>query len=139
MIGRVLRCGFWIPAAALLLAAGCGGKPTGELSGLVTFNGQPLALGTITFICQDGTVARGNIMDGAYHVEKVWVGPTKITVFAHPSPYLKEMLEKMQPPPPPALWKEYVPIPERYQDPDQSGLSYEVVRGKQTHDVSLTP
>ena len=40
---------------------------------------------------------------------------------------------------PPAFRKKFVPIPERYQGADQSGLTYTVVRGKQTYDVPLTP
>jgi hypothetical protein len=130
---------FVILTLALPLVAACGGRPMGEVSGTVTLDGQPLALGTITFFSQDGTVWRSNVLDGAYRVAKVPVGPVKITVFAHPSPIPAVMLDQIQPPPPPAYRKPYVPIPDRYQDPDKSGLTYTVTRGTQTHDVALTP
>jgi hypothetical protein len=124
-------------ALALLLVAGCGGRPMGEVSGTVTFRGEPLALGTITFISHDGSVWRANVEDGAYRVPKVPVGPAKIMVSAHASPIPPNLVEKVQPPP--AYRKPYVPIPDRYQDADRSGLSYTVIRGKQKHDVALTP
>jgi hypothetical protein len=128
-----------ILALALPLLAGCGGKPMGEVSGTVTFEGQPLALGTITFFGHDGTVWHGNVLDGAYRVPKVPIGLAKITVSAHPSPIPAIMIDKIQPPPPPAYRKPYVPIPDRYQDADHSGLTYTVTQGVQTHDVQLMP
>jgi hypothetical protein len=127
---------FWTAALALLLAAGCG-RPMGDVSGTVTFRGEPLALGTIAFINLDGSVAQGNIEDGLYRIAKVPVGAAKITVSAHPSPIPPNMLANVQAAP--AYHKKFVPIPERYQDADQSGLTYTVVRGKQTHDVPLMP
>jgi hypothetical protein len=38
-------------------------------------------------------------------------------------------------PPPPTV----VAIPDRYNDPKLSGLTYTVVLGPQTHDISLEP
>ena len=76
-------------------------------------------------------------MDGLYHVAKVATGSAKITVFAHPSPIPAMMLDEIEAPP--ALRKKFVPIPSAIRREDDSGLAYTVVRGKQTHDVSLTP
>ena len=121
----------------MLLAAGCGGRPMGDVSGTVTFRGEPLALGTIAFMSADGSVVQGNVQDGVYHIAKVPLGLAKITVFAHPSPIWPNMVDQVQAPP--AFRKKFVPIPERYQNADQSGLTYTVVRGKQTYDVPLTP
>ena len=124
----------WIPALSLLF--GCGGHPTGDVSGRVTFRGEPLALGTITFAAPGRSVS-GNVEDGFYHLAKVPLGPAKITVFAHQSPIPPQMLDKVQAPP--AFRRKFVPIPGRYQTADGSGLTYTVVRGKQTHDVALVP
>ena len=55
---EMLRCVVWIPALVMLLAAGSGGRPMGDVSGTVTFRGEPLALGTIAFMNADGSVAR---------------------------------------------------------------------------------
>jgi hypothetical protein len=126
----------WIPALSLLFAFGCSGRPTGDVAGRVTFRGEPLALGTITFVGRDGSAA-GNVEDGFYHMAKVPVGLAKITVFAHQSPIPPQMLDQVQPPP--AFRRKFVPIPGRYQVADRSGLTYTVVRGKQTHDVALVP
>ena len=131
------RHALWISVLSTLLAFGCGTRPMGDVSGRVTFRGEPLALGTITFINSDGSAAQGNVEDGSYRVAKVPVGLAKITVFAHPSPVPPQMLDRVQTPP--AFRRKFVPIPERYQSVDHSGLTYTVVRGKQTHDVPLTP
>jgi hypothetical protein len=60
----------WRPALVLplLLLTGCGdGRRTVE--GTVTFDGQPLAKGTILFVKTDGELVRegGVITDGAFH------------------------------------------------------------------------
>ncbi len=109
----------------------------GEVSGRVTFGGEPLALGTITFINSDGSVTQGNVEDGSYRIAKVPVGPAKITVSAHQSPIPPQMLDKVQAPP--AFHRKFVPIPQRYQRIDHSGLTYTEVLGKQTFDEALTP
>jgi hypothetical protein len=125
----------WFLALALLLA-GCNRKPTGDISGMVKYQGKSLPLGMIAFLGQDGHVTRGNIEDGVYHAVKVPLGPVKVTVFANASPVPPHMVDQFQSLPP-AYRRPYVPIPERYQDPDTSGLSYTVVRGPQTYDVEL--
>ena len=133
----MLRRPVWIPVLAMLFASGCGGRPMGEISGTVTFRGERLALGTITFISADGSVAQGNVEDGLYHIAKVPIGAATIAVFAHPSPIPPNLLDQVRPPP--AYRKKFVPIPQRHHNADQSGLTYKVVRGKQTHDVPLVP
>lgn len=61
------RCAAW--AVALLLAAGCGGgkqPKLSQLAGRVTFKGQPVPAGYITFQCQSGPVKSARITNGAY-------------------------------------------------------------------------
>lgn len=51
--------------SSLLLLSGCSRGPTlGKVSGTVTYKGQPLKEGTITFIPADGRSATGKIVDG---------------------------------------------------------------------------
>src|SRR5262245_18393694 len=143
MIGRCTRPGVR-PAAGLgvlaltLLAAGCG-RGTGNVSGTVKFNGRPLTAGTISFFDPDNRVSSSPIKpDGTYTVTGVRTGRAKIAVavplsisFA-PSdvPGAKAMTVPQSKAP---------PIPPRYLDPEQSGLTCDVHTGDQTHEVDLKP
>lgn len=65
-----------------VFTAGCGGSATvGTVSGTVTFDGQPLADGTIAFNSVDGSspTAGGKITNGSYSVE-VSKGPQKVII-----------------------------------------------------------
>jgi hypothetical protein len=136
----VLRSSFVIGLSLLvLLLTSCGGRPTGVVSGKIAYNGQPLSLGTVAMIAEDGTVASGMISDGQYQVENAPVGPAKITVHVYPPSPM------MHPPTGPAAGVQqkpplaFVPIPDRYADASRSGLTYTVVQGPQTHDLALGP
>lgn len=124
---------------SLLLLNSCGGRPTGVVSGEITYKDQPLSLGTVAMIAEDGTVASGMINDGRYNIENVPVGPVKITVHVYPPSPM------MAPPTGPVAGSKqkpllvFVPIPDRYADASRSGLTYTVVKGPQTHDVALGP
>lgn len=56
----------------LLLAMGCGGSsgpPRVAVSGTITFDGQPLSQGTITFVpAGEGTAASGEIENGQFSI-----------------------------------------------------------------------
>jgi Carboxypeptidase regulatory-like domain/Bacterial-like globin len=99
-------------------------KPAGEESveGKVTYKGKPLPSGTITLVGEKGTAVTGAIAeDGSYKLAGLQPGTYKVAV-ATPKVGEKE---------PP------VKIPEKYSDPEKSGLTYEVKKGKQTFDISL--
>ncbi len=55
-------------AALLMLAVGCGGERRGDVAGTVTFDGQPVAQGMISFECVEASGPPRNIpvRDGAY-------------------------------------------------------------------------
>jgi hypothetical protein len=119
------------------LAAGCGPR-FGDVAGKVSFQGQPLTTGTIAFYDQANGVASSPIQaDGTYAVHKVRAGPVRITVamptgisFAGPQgPGAGPLLPFL---PPAVPW-----LPARYQDPEQSGLTFEVEPGTQEFDVAL--
>jgi hypothetical protein len=127
-----------LSALLLYLAGGCGGKPVGEVSGSVTYQGQPIVLGTIGFIDAAGAISTGIIRDGKYQVERVPVGEVTITVQAHELP-----LEFRPPSDPAAPLPErdqsLVDLPDRFADKKQSGLRYQVVAGPQIHAFELGP
>jgi len=131
----------------LLALVGCG-RGGGTVSGKVTFNGQPVPSGTVTFVSADGHAFPTIIQeDGSYVVEHVATGPATITVVTPPPPA----------PPPRSTPKgspgagsdtsaeaagmkpqiKVVSVPAKYADPKTSGLSYTVTSGSQTYDIPL--
>lgn len=141
----------WVVGMCLGLAvlSGCGSS--GTVSGKITYEGQPLNGGTVTFISsQDGKPYSGPIQsDGSYRVEKIPTGKTKITVQVPEPPQIPDIARKSFGPPPGADVPEeakkmfglgntkLVQIPKDYADPERSGLSYEVKAGHQTYDIVL--
>jgi hypothetical protein len=109
-----------------LLVSGCAQEQTGTISGKVTFLGQPLPEGIVSFVSQEGKVVTDRVHDGQYVVQGVPVGPAKITVRQIVDGFAKNQLP---------AGKE---IPLRYRSADDSGLLYTVVSGKQTHDFELS-
>jgi len=106
---------------------GCGGPPRPEtvVTGTVTHQGQPVTGGTVIF---EITGDRGPLpypgeiaADGTYELTNGVPGPARIAVDTG--------IRKGLP--------DYFPLPERYADPDTSGLTYEVVKGKQQHDIVI--
>jgi hypothetical protein len=133
---RALRRGApwagWL--ALLLLAAGCGPR-FGNVSGTVTYQGKPLAGGTITFFDAANRSTSGEIKsDGTYVVSKVACGRARIAVATPmdiPFKGMNEGVKMDMGAPKPS------PIPDRYADADKSGLTCEVTAPEQKHDVSL--
>jgi hypothetical protein len=123
----------------LALVAGCGrSAPTGDVSGVVRFDGNPLPSGTVAFVAEDGRSTSAMIDDGKYHIPRAPAGPVKITVQTFPpSPGV------VPPDTPPASIKQpslrYVQIPEHYSDHTRSGLTCTVEPRTQTHDIDLVP
>jgi len=124
----------------LTLLSGCGENELATVSGKVAFQEEPISVGTITFVCQNGKVVSGNIEDGKYTVGGLEVGSNaNIAITTHePSPMMRPPTgpEEGVPELPPL---KYVEIPERYGDPKQSGLTYQIAEGTQTHDLVLQP
>ncbi len=156
-VARLLVC--LAPAVALLLP-GCG-KGKGDITGEVSFKGEPISVGRITFLSQVGNqeVKSTHIIRGKYTITGFPVGPAKICIESMEPPD-KEILEntkKINIPaaggmkehmkgPPPELVEmasgpplKYVPIPLAYANPDSSHLTYEVKPGAQTYDIPLKP
>lgn len=138
--------------AASLGAAGCG-KSTGSLSGKVYYKGAPLKGGHVIFACADGKTEQPEIgEDGSYRIDKLPVGVVKVGVetdtlkpkgvapgMAGPVKYAPPsgMENPNQAPDPAQMAKRYVPIPEKYADPQSSGLTFTVKPGSQPYDINL--
>ncbi len=159
---RIMRtwAGTLVPVGVLCLAAlatGCSGS--GTITGKVTYQKQPLTGGTVLFTSTAGKGSRTATIgeDGSYTITNMPTGPAKIavdtrTAQARPGPF-GGAPPSMQPPkdvqlpdtarsgglygPPSGKKATAVPIPERYADPEKSGLTYTVKSGSQTHPIDL--
>jgi hypothetical protein len=121
------------------VASGC--PRLGQVTGKVLYKDKPLPSGTVLFVGPDGRRRGFSPIgpDGTYHIEKVPVGPVKIAVVSEPRvpPGLMNAPGPGPPSDPPK--NDYVPIPTRYKDAEQSGLAYTVEAGRQTHNLALMP
>lgn len=72
-----------VPAVLGLLSAGCGGEAA-SVSGVVSYEGQPVPSGYVTFAPADGKgpVVGGAVTNGHYTVENVLPGPKVVKVEA---------------------------------------------------------
>jgi hypothetical protein len=142
--------GRWMVLLALVLSlglAGCGASK-GTVSGKVYYKDDPLKGGTVMFIRPDKQSYLAEIReDGSYAIEKLPPGEVSIVVetasLKPPNPYVlknkpsADAGEGYKPTDFAARAKRFVPIPERYFDPDKSGLKYAVKGGKQVYDIKL--
>jgi hypothetical protein len=121
--------------ATLIVVAACGGPRFGDIAGTVKYQGKPVAGGTITFFdAGKGAVSSPILADGSYSVKRVRFGQAKIAVFSPMAIGFKGLGGTMEPvagaaPP--------IPLPAKYNDPNQSGLTCDVRSVNQNHDVSL--
>jgi hypothetical protein len=131
-----------------MLSAGCGGN-TAEVSGTVKYQGKALPSGKVTFISEDGKIMEFAMIDsdGSYKITKAPLGSVKITVTTPPSSQdggpeaakdlMKDAGKHMPGTGPKKSTEKVVPIPGNYGDPQKSGLTYEVKKGSQQHDIDL--
>jgi hypothetical protein len=128
----------------LVVVAGCG--QSSQVSGLVTYDGQPLPGGRVTFLC-DGEgcpVLCSNIAeDGTYVIANLPLGRVRVSI------------ETFEPQPKPATgpdpvtgidyslaWEDtgrYVRIPQRYGSAKTSGIEFVVSATEQRFDIPLSP
>ena len=130
--------------AALLGASaslGCGAKKA-TVSGIISYNGERLGNGNVTFITDKGEASASQIKaDGTYFMTNVPIGTVKIKVeTVAPVEDSSKNLMGVDMPNMKGKEKEggrYVKIPDRYKDPEKSGLTYQVKSGTQKHDIKL--
>ncbi|MBN2578924.1 MAG: hypothetical protein JXB10_08030 [Pirellulales bacterium] len=144
MTDRILRTFFSLRGAAALggiglfiLALGCGESLESSITGTVTLDGKPLHIGTVTlYPVQSGPLAYGSIQsDGTYKIvtggtKGLNSGEYKVGVLAIDTP-----VGTHQGKGPPPLGK--ILTPQRYRDPETSGLKITVTSGSNRYDIAL--
>jgi hypothetical protein len=120
-----------------LAASGCG-KSTGNVSGKVTYQGNPLPGGYVNFMNQgEQNITKTSEIkaDGSYSVSGLPVGTAKISVQGLSARRLADLPgqggkdEKIQ--------QKEVFVPPQYGNSETSGLTYEVKPGSQSHEIEL--
>lgn len=133
----------WPAVLALLAGVGCGAQPS-RVTGKVTFDGQPLPAGRVTFLC-DGqgrpAITAAITETGAYEIAHAPVGRARLSVQtfkprSKPAPILHPVTGALIPDEF-AETGPYVAIPDRYRSPQDSGLECTIVPGPQTFDIVL--
>jgi hypothetical protein len=144
----------WLAVGALA-AAGCGAAPAGKLSGKVTLDGKAVRGGTVLVVSANGIGRSSAIIgaDGTYVLEKAPVGKVKLAIAPPPAPPGMAAPPPGAPKPPAAPKQVRMPditeeesqaysslkdLPDRYQDAEQSGLTFEVHEGENTFDITLS-
>jgi hypothetical protein len=132
--------------SSVCLVSGCG-KPTGDVSGQVSYKGKALEYGSVTISCADGSMSGGEINpDGTYLVKGVPIGKGRVAVTAIDPKKIeanrqavKEMKDSQKPNPgrPNFDPKTYDSIPTKYGDPTTSGLELDVKTGKNEFNIPL--
>lgn len=121
---------------------------TTEVSGKVTYNNKPVPGGVVTFVAVKGGFAGNGTIDenGNYKATSVPVGDVKITVSnkmlsagrGAPAPGHGPMLGGRPGGEKPNEQKgHYIALPPKYADADTTDLTYTVVSGPQSHDITL--
>lgn len=127
---------FVLPA---ILIAGCGGGSGSVVTGTVTYEGEPVAKGQITFTPADGKgpIAGGEIVAGKYRVTDLAPGQklVQITAVDDPAPVLSSADLAAAA----ASGKPAAPPPKVLVPPDAvgNGATVEVKAGSQVHDIAL--
>jgi hypothetical protein len=143
--GWLARCPILVLVLVSFGPVGCGSKRN-SVSGTVTYKGRPLPSGLVVFVCKEGTASKPARIaeDGTYSADDVAPGSVTVCVDVSlpttdgdsteaPETQSKDQANKASPAP----TTPYVSIPERYKDPSQSGLTFEVKPGKNVFNIPL--
>ena len=123
--------------ACAALTSGCGAK-TGELTGRVTFQDKHLQQGTVLVASSSGSVHSAVIQsDGTYTVPGIPVGPARIAVNCPDPREVKVIPRKKEQRVPAAATSKWIASPEKYADPEMSGLSIDIKPGTNAFPIDL--
>jgi hypothetical protein len=147
-VARRWLSGFLLAAVVVVVAVvavcGYGSKRDGNtVSGKVLLDGEPVTSGYVTFVDSQGKIAHSAIAaDGSYRIARVAIGVARIGVgqpranpfsTARDAPAGAGNDKRLAPAPAPTSV-----IPERFNKPEASGLTYEVIEGNKSYDIELT-
>jgi hypothetical protein len=124
-------------AAALAMCPGCGSNRN-TIEGAVTFDGQPVERGSITFepASGEGPSAGGTIQNGRYKIDADGITPGEMVVRISAARSTGKKVEAGPPEPPGTMVDEVRPyIPANYNE--RSVLTVQVKPGKTTQDFAL--
>ena len=127
----------------LLLLAGCG--PSGpnrvKVSGKITYKGDPVPTGSVTFLSEHNLIESSPIVNGEYSIARAPVGNVKIGIS---TPSVSSNVQNMQQKQKiegksrEATGAKAVVVPDTYREAEKSGLTYSVTNdASQTHDIPL--
>jgi hypothetical protein len=130
---------------SLLIAALCcallpacnssSGPPRYQVSGKVTYSGQPVEEGTITFAdATTGQVNEGLLSPGGSYFTELPAGSFKVSI----TPPLVET-KGTGDSPPDQIEKNVTNIPKKYRRQESSGLTADIAKDKRTFDFDLKP
>jgi hypothetical protein len=139
---------FFLMGVIAAAFCGCGdsslkaGRKTGEVTGTITLNDQPLNGGVVCLIDEvDGDTALGTVgADGKFTVKyrlgaQVPTGKYKITVGPAPSTQAPSPNDLMKNP---AKYKTVNPIPVKYRSQQSTDLNADVIAGANTLTLKMT-
>ncbi len=136
-------------------SAGSRTFPTGKVTGKVTYKGEPISLGKITFISTGGTGDFGSdiINDGVYTLDaplglckieiQIQTDENKYAITPQQQKMIKSKMKAMKdqgmkvPDELSVTKKTTINLPEKYKFAEKSGLELEVKAGKQSKDWDL--
>jgi hypothetical protein len=125
----------WIAFVAFFLVANGCGKGKGNISGKVDLEGKTVQLGDVTFYASNGVPFSAKIgRDGTYTIKDVPAGAAKIVV---QSPNPKDVPKNREGAATADDAKIWFPLPDPYEDPKSSDLTFEVKPGDNTYNISL--
>jgi hypothetical protein len=156
----IRNCALFV-GVLLLATTGCSSSSPGTITGKVTYNGQPVKGGSVSFISTEDHPSGSSAIaaDGTYNIASMPSGNVIITVdtesFNPKKNIRRTSVPKYGPPKDQKLPEgyntsagggamsakemeaRYVKIPEKYADQKSSGLNYTVTSGDQTHNIDL--
>jgi hypothetical protein len=137
---RQYRLGLSVCLAALALAAAGCGPSQATVSGKVTMQGKPVTAGTVLFVGGDNQIGTGKLDgEGRYVAPSVPMGSVKVAVQTL-RPEQVTGAEANRPkdaPPLPSRLTNLVPVPQKYADPETSGLTCDVKQRQQEYNIDL--
>jgi hypothetical protein len=155
-------CALLVLFGILAISLGCGPnyKARATVKGKVTFGNKTLTSGTVMFYGKQNLTGQASIdKNGNYEMKDAPIGDVKVTVTVQKPP--EGGIGRMKMGPAVGAVKdsksvapdgsgrsisimgemptEVVLIPEKYSQPDTSGLTYKVEKGEHVHNILLTP